>query len=169
MFRSLRTLAHVAAVAAVAAVVGAPALAAAQAPNLSGTWTLDVAKSDLGPMAQMMGGETPKISMVIDHKEPTVGMKTTTTTSRGDRTSEQSLTTDGKEVTTTNPRGGTAATTAKWDGRNLVITTKRTMQQGEITQVQTLILSADGKTLTIDGKAQTPMGDITTTQVFVKQ
>lgn len=163
MLRSLRTLALA------AVVVGTPAVVAAQAPNLSGTWALDAAKSDMGPMAQMMGGETPKITMVIDHKEPTVGMKTTTVTSRGERTADQSLTTDGKEVTSTNPRGGTAVTTAKWEGKNLVITTKRTMQQGEITQVQTLILSADGKTLTIDGKAQTPMGDITTTQVFVKQ
>lgn len=163
MLRSFRIIA----LAAVAAAL--PAVAQAQAPNLSGTWTLDAAKSDLGPMVQMMGGETPKIVMVIDHKEPSVGMKTTTTTPRGDRTSEQSLTTDGKEVTSTGPRGGTATTSAKWDGKNLVITSKRTMAQGELTQVQTLILSADGKTLTIDGKAQTPMGEITTTQVFVKQ
>lgn len=163
MRRSLRLLA----VAAVCAVL--PAAARAQAPNLSGTWALDAAKSDLGPMLQMMGGEAPKIVMVVDHKEPSVTMKTTTTTSRGERTADQSLTTDGKEVTSTGPRGGTATASAKWEGRNLVITTKRTMQQGELTQVQTLILSADGKTLTIDGKAQTPMGEITTTQVFVKQ
>lgn len=163
MLRSLRSLALA------AVVVGTPAALAAQAPNLSGTWALDAAKSDLGPMAQMMGGETPKITMVIDHKEPTVSMKTTTASSRGERTAEQSLTTDGKDVTTTNPRGGTAVTSAKWDGKNLVVTTKRTTPQGELTQVQTMILSADGKTLTVDGKAQTPMGEFTTTQVFVKQ
>jgi hypothetical protein len=163
MLRSLRPLLVAAAVAAL------PAAAHAQAPNLSGTWALDAGKSDLGPMAQMMGGETPKITMVIEHKEPQVLLKTTTETSRGGRTMEQSLTTDGKEVTTTGARGGSATASARWDGKNLVITTKRTMQQGELTQIQTMILSADGKTLTIDGKAATPMGDITTTQVFVKQ
>lgn len=163
MRRLLRTLALA------AAVLGMPAVVAAQAPNLSGTWALDAAKSDFGPMAQMMGGETPKITMIIEHKEPALSMKSTTTTSRGERTSDQSLTTDGKEVTTTNPRGGTAVSSAKWEGGNLVITTRRTTPQGELTQVQTMILSPDGKTLTIDGRAQTPMGEFTTTQVFVRQ
>ncbi|MCE2941201.1 MAG: hypothetical protein ACK53A_07990 [Gemmatimonadota bacterium] len=164
----MRRLHRTLALALAAAVFGMPAVVAAQAPNLSGTWALDAAKSDFGPMAQMMG-ETPKITMVIEHKEPALSMKTTTTTSRGERTSDQSLTTDGKEVTTTNPRGGTAVSSAKWEGGNLVITSRRTTPQGELTQVQTMILSADGKTLTIDGRAQTPMGEFTTTQVFVKQ
>lgn len=163
MFRSLRPFVVAAAVAVL------PAAVQAQAPNFSGTWALDAGKSDLGPMAQMMGGETPKITMVIEHKEPQVVIKTTTETSRGARTNEQTLTTDGKEITSTGARGGSSTASAKWDGKNLVLTTKRTMQQGELTQVQTMILSADGKTLTIDGKAATPMGDITTTQVFIKQ
>lgn len=156
------------ALALAAVALAAPAVAQAQQPNLSGTWVLDVAKSDLGPMAQMMG-EAPKITLVVDHKEPNVTIKTTTETSRGTRSNEQALTTDGKEVTTTGPRGGTAKTTAKWDKANLVIATARETPQGAMQQTQTMVLSADGKTLTIDMKAQTPMGEFATTQVFQKQ
>lgn len=155
------------ALAAAAATVPAAA-AAAQQPNLSGTWVLDASKSDLGMMAQMMGGD-PKITLVVDHKEPNVTIKTTTETPRGTRTNEQALTTDGKEVTTTGPRGGTATTTAKWDKTNLVITSVRETPQGAFHQMQTLVLSADGKTLTIDAKIQSPMGELATTQVFQKQ
>jgi hypothetical protein len=162
MFRSARIV-------LAAMLAAAPMAAQAQAPNLSGSWQLDAAKSDLGPMAQMFGGETPKITMVIDHKEPSVSIKTTTETPRGARTADQALTTDGKEVTTTGPRGGTSVTTAKWEGTTLVVTSKRSTPQGELMQKQMLTLSADGKTLTANATAQTPMGEFSTTQVFVKQ
>ncbi len=150
-------------------IVAAPLAVQAQTPNLSGTWQLDAAKSDLGPMAQMFGGETPKITMVIEHKEPSVSIKTTTETARGARTADQSLTTDGKEVSATGPRGGTTVTTAKWEGTTLVVTSKRSTPQGELMQKQMMTLSADGKTLTANATAQTPMGEFSTTQVFAKQ
>lgn len=146
-----------------------PTVAAAQTPNFSGTWVLDAAKSDLGPMAQMMGGQTPNITMVIEHKEPTVVMKTTTETPRGARTQEQTLTTNGSPVTTQGARGGSMTTSAKWNGTALVVTTTRETPNGALTTEQTIVLGADGKTLAVDTKAQTPMGEFTTSQVFNRQ
>ena len=53
----------------VGAIVLLAVTAAAQSavPNFSGTWTLDAAKSDFGPIP---GPES--IVMVIDHKEPSL-------------------------------------------------------------------------------------------------
>ena len=43
------------------------AVAQSTMPNLSGTWTIDIAKSDFGPAPP-----PDSVVMVIDHKEPTI-------------------------------------------------------------------------------------------------
>ena len=62
-------------------------------PNLSGTWTLDAAKSDFGqyPPPEF-------IILVIEHNEPVVKITTTTKSGTGESTGEQNLTTNGTQT-----------------------------------------------------------------------
>ena len=66
-------------VAAFAALALAAPVAGQSAPNLSGTWTLQVDKSDFG----MMPGPTSRTD-VIDHQEPKLTIKRTVVSAAGE-------------------------------------------------------------------------------------
>lgn len=53
--------------AAIATLLVTASIGAQGTPNFSGTWSLDVAKSDFGPAPP-----PESVVMVIDHKEPTI-------------------------------------------------------------------------------------------------
>ncbi|MBE0660777.1 MAG: hypothetical protein IH602_23995 [Bryobacteraceae bacterium] len=140
---------------------------AADKPDFTGTWKIDAAKSDFG---QMPAPE--KMERVIDHKDPSIKIKTTQSTPNGDRTMDTEYTLDGKEQKQETPRGAVMYT-PKWEGNVVVIDSKRTMnvqgQQVEITGVERWSLSEDGKTMTVDSKMVAPMGELTMKAVFAKQ
>ncbi|MBA3974706.1 MAG: hypothetical protein C0504_10890 [Candidatus Solibacter sp.] len=140
---------------------------AADKPDFTGNWKLDAAKSDFG---QMPAPE--KMERLIDHKDPSIKIKTTQSTPSGERTMDTEYTLDGKEQKQENPRG-VVMYTPKWEGSVVVIDSKRTMnvqgQQVEITGVERWSLSADGKTMTVDSKMVAPMGEMTMKAVFAKQ
>lgn len=140
---------------------------AADKPDFTGTWKLDAAKSDFG---QMPAPE--KMERVIDHKDPSIKIKTTQSTPNGDRTTDTAYTLDGKEQKQESPRG-VIMYTPKWEGSIVVIDSKRTMnvqgQTVEITGVERWSLSEDGKTMTVDSKMVAPMGELTMKAVFAKQ
>jgi hypothetical protein len=157
------------AVAAVAVTLSASA-AMAQGTDFSGTWAIDATKSNFGPMQGPNG--PPKISLVIEHKEPVVVVKTTREGRNGAMTTEAKYTTDGKEsVNTMGGMGGqtmSVPSVLAWKGKNLSLDTKMNMRGQEVQQHQDWSLSADGKILTIEVKIQAPMGEIAQTQVFNK-
>lgn len=140
---------------------------AADKPDFTGTWKLDASKSDFG---QMPAPE--KMERVIDHKDPSIKIKTTQSTPNGERTMDTEYTLDGKEQKQETPRG-TVMYTPKWEGSVVVIDSKRTMnvqgQTVEITGVERWSLSADGKSMTVDSKMVAPMGELTMKAVFAKQ
>ena len=72
----------------------APARAASaqDLPNFTGKWSLDVAKSDFGPMPP-----PESMTYVIDHKEPALKIVTTQKGQQGEMTNERNVTTDGKD------------------------------------------------------------------------
>ncbi len=155
--------------AAAAAVMVAASMAAAQSVNFSGTWELDASKSNLGPMGGGPNGP-PKITMVVEHKDPALAVKTTTETPMGTRTAEQKFTTDGKESVNTGPMGNQTKAIVTWkDKTTLQNDGTATMRGGmEMKVHQEWTLSPDGKTLTITRTMSGQMGEMSMSQVFTK-
>jgi hypothetical protein len=151
----------------VAALVFAVSASAADAPNFSGEWKMNASKSDFG---QRPGPDS--MTRKIEHAEPSIAMTTTQSGQMGEMTSEFKFTTDGKE-SESQQRRGTAKVSAKWDGKVLVVVTKRTFtREGEtmeITSTDRWNLSEDGKTLTVDSVMQGPWGEGTSKLVMDKQ
>jgi len=137
-------------------------MTAADKPDLSGTWTINLDKSDFG----MMPPPT-KMERKVSHKDPDLTITTTQASQRGERTSEAKYTTDGKE-SEVQLMGRPAKVKAVWEGSTLVVTTKLEFQGSEMTQVERWGLSSDGKTLTTEGTMNSPMGENKTKLVFAK-
>ncbi|HZF68775.1 MAG TPA: hypothetical protein VEZ47_12100 [Gemmatirosa sp.] len=152
------------AVAAITLVAAPAAARAQQAPNLSGTWELDVAQSDFG----MMPGPT-KATLVVEHKEPALKVVSTQVTPRGERTATSSYTTDGKESKNTGAMGNEVVSTLRWDGAVLTNASKTQMQGTEVGIAERWTVAPDGKTLTIARTLQAPMGEMQMKVVYVKQ
>jgi hypothetical protein len=106
-------------------------------PNFSGAWKLNPQKS------KYAFGDPIVYLMKIDHKEPAFLEDWKMTTPNGERSFQAKYTTDGKE-TEQEVFGGTAKTSAKWEGNALVIEFK--LESGFFKRKITL--SADGKTIT---------------------
>jgi len=136
-------------------------------PNLSGTWSIDLAKSDFGPAPP-----PDSVVMVIDHKEPTIKVTNTQKGAQGESVNERTLTTDGKQSTSKlqTPAGEQELkSTAKWSGRTLAIESAMDVQGMTIGLSDSWELSDDGKVITIVRSIKTPQGDFGTRMVFNKK
>src|SRR5262249_46243461 len=137
---------------------------AADKPNFSGEWTLNVDKSNLGPMP-------PPASMTrkVDHSDPSLTMTQATTGGpQGDQTFTLKITTDGKEGTT-EMMGNQAKTSATWEGDALVINLKLDLGGGELKLTEKWTLSDGGKTLTDNSHIALPQGEFDITYVLNKK
>lgn len=134
------------------------------APNFSGDWKMNIAKSDFGPVP------APEIlTRAIKHNDPVLEISTHQKGARGEVNSELKYTTDGKPCVN-KVQGGEAKGTAKWNGPNLVIDSEREFQGTPITSKETWTLSDGGKTLTIVNHVSVPQqGDFDIKYVFDKQ
>lgn len=149
--------------AALAAVLILMASAALAAPNFSGTWKLNSAKSDFGQMPA-----PDKWDSVIEHKDPDLKVSTTMASQMGERTMESNYKTDGTETKT--ERGQwSAKSTCKWEGDALHIVSKMETQGGQLTITEKWTLGDDGKTLTILSKWSSERGDFESKRVLDKQ
>lgn len=149
---------------ALALAASATAATAQSVPNLTGTWVMDAAKSDFGPMP------APKSrSDAIDHREPSLMIKRTIVQDGGpSATIELNYGIDGKTYPNTTPQG-TITSTLAWEGPVLVITSHAEVQGGTADIVDRMTLSADGKTLT-QGRTILVQGqEIKQTFVLAKQ
>ncbi|HLY15740.1 MAG TPA: hypothetical protein VKR61_00890 [Bryobacteraceae bacterium] len=145
-------------------VAAAFAVSAAQAkPNFSGTWKLNVSKSDFGPMPAP-DSRTDKIT----HDDPSLRDEISQSSQMGDMTSDMKYSTDGKE-TTNSIAGNEIKTTAKWDGDDLVITGKGSFNGADVTFDSHWSLAADGKTITVKQHVTSPMGEADLKMVMDKQ
>ena len=114
----------------------------ADVPNLSGTWVLQIAESDFG-MVPPPDSRTD----VIDHQEPRLAVKRTTSAQGTTTVADMTYAVDGK------PHKNNAGTTElvstlKWDGDVLVMVTTTQAPQGELVITDHYTLSPDGQTLT---------------------
>jgi hypothetical protein len=132
-------------------------------PNFSGTWKLNVSKSDFGAMPAP-DTRTDKIT----HDDPSLTDSFTQNGQMGEVTTEIKYSTDGKE-TTNHVRGNEVKSTAKWEGDELTIASKAQFNGAEVTFSDRWSLSADGKTLTILRHAVSPMGETDQKIVLEKQ
>ncbi len=153
--------------AGVVLLLAVPALAQNATPNFSGTWTLDVAKSDFGPAPP-----PDSVVMVVDHKEPTIKTTTTQRVRRATRpTTPRSPRMAKENVNKLRAMGGEqdVRSTTKWNGKKL--TTARTLEiQGmTISMNDAWELSDDGKVMTIVRTIGTPQGDFATKMILNKK
>ena len=130
----------------------------AAAPNLSGNWVLNLAKSQYGqfPAPEVM-------TRKIQHDDPALSMSTYQKGAQGEVTTELKYSTDGKPVV-----NGANQGSAHWEGDKLVIESSRDYQGTKLTQHEEWTLSADGKTLTIATHVKLPNGEFDVKQVFEK-
>jgi len=144
-----------------ATLVTTPAMAADK-PDFSGEWKLNVEKSDFGPIPPPTS-QTQK----IDHKDPVLKITTNQNGMDGEFTTDATYSTDGKE-SKNNVRGADTKTIAKWEGDMLIMDTKLDYQGMEIALKQTLKMSGDGKTINAKVKISTPQGDFEMANVLEK-
>jgi hypothetical protein len=143
----------------------ASAPTAAAKPNLSGTWVLDVSKSDLGPMPA-----PDSRTDTIEHKDPSFKLMVNQTGGpMGPMTFTLNAVTDGKTVSTWTVFGTDAKSTAHWDGSTLVVHTDTKVQDDPATFESRYTLSPDGNTLNVQGHFSGPMGEGNTKLVFAKK
>jgi hypothetical protein len=129
------------------AVLGATAVAPASAqgvPNLSGTWVLQVDKSDFGAVPAPQSRTD-----VITHQEPKFTIKRTVAGNGGQTVLDLVYAVDGKPYKNS-VNGSELTSTLRWDGQTLVMASTLALPQGEVTITDRFTLSADGKTLTQD-------------------
>jgi len=138
------------------------ALADDAKPNFSGTWKLNLTKSQLGPMAPDSRTD------VIDHKDPAIRESVNSSSSQGDFQMETAYTTDGKEAKNT-IMGSDFTTKAHWEGNALIVDTKGTTDNGDVTIHGKYELSDDGKTLTKSDHISGGFGEADEKLVFDKQ
>jgi len=142
----------------------APAMAAKGAkPNYSGTWKLNVAKSDFGPIPA-----PDTRTDVIEHSDPMLKVSTTQDGAQGKQEFTLNMTTDGKEMTNT-PGGLELKSIGGWEANNIVMNVKLKFQDNDVAVKATWLLSEDGKTLTQNQHLTTAMGELDQKMVFEKQ
>jgi hypothetical protein len=137
-------------------------LLAADKPDFSGNWKLNVDKSDFGSMPK-----PDKADYVIVHKDPEMSVKSTVVSSQGERTNDVKYLTDGTEFSNT-MFGQEVKGTAKWDGKTLIVTQKIDMQGTPATIVSKWTLSDDGKTITQEVTFSGPQGDMSRKAILEK-
>jgi hypothetical protein len=137
---------------------------AADKPDFTGNWKLNVSKSDLGQMPA-----PDKWEMKVEHKEPALKSVTTSVGQMGERVMEANYKTDGTETTNKGFGNSETKSTAKWDGSILAIATQAEFQGNKMEINSRWSLAADGKTLTVEQTMKSERGEFTTKRVLDKQ
>lgn len=134
------------------------ALPLAAAPNFSGSWMLNLAKSQYGQFP------APEVMLrTVQVQGALLTMSTYQKGAQGEVTTELKYTLDGKPS-----QNGASTGTAQWLGETLVIESSREAQGAKLTQRDVWALSPDGKTLTVTTKVKLPNGEFDVKQVFEK-
>lgn len=134
------------------------------APNFTGAWKLDLAKSAYGKFP----APASMVRTVLQDGN-SLSMTTLQKGQQGEVTTNLKYTLDGKPVTNTTATGDSKSI-AHVDGGHLMIETTRTVQGADLKSIETWELAPDGKTLTIETHLTLPQqGEFVVKQVFDKQ
>ena len=104
-------------------------------PNFSGTWKLNVAKSEMG------GAPVEALTLEVDHKDPVLTYTAKGTAAGQPFEETVTLTTDGKPA-----RDGQGTVTVHWEGN--VLLAEGADDWGKPSYTATLTLADDGKSFT---------------------
>lgn len=132
-------------------------------PNLSGTWKVNISKSDFGH-GPAPDARTDKIV----HEDPNLKDTITQSNQQGEITYDMNYFTDGKETTNT-IRKNEFKSVAHWEGDQLSIESKGSFGGVATTLKDHWSLSQDGKTLTLQRHAARVIGSTDQKIVFEKQ
>lgn len=140
------------------------ALTCAQSkPNFSGTWKLNTAKSDFG----MLPGPESQTN-VIAQTEAALKVDVAAETAQGKQQYLLNYTLDGKEaLNKMGPRE--VKSVATWEANTLVLNSKLSFNDQEVTLKALWTLSEDGKTLTQNVHLAAAMGETDQKQIYEKQ
>ena len=126
-------------------------------PNFSGTWKLNLGRSDFGPSREVFTQTD-----VIQQNGQTIKVTVAFETEKEKRQYTVTFVTDGNEIEVpkdAREQGATLQTvSASWEGAVLVVHNRLTIQNEVITTVSRYSLSADGKLLTISQYANSTRG-----------
>ena len=147
--------------AAVAMMGLAVSAGAADKPNFSGNWKMNVSKSDYGQFP-------PPDSFIrtIKHSEPSISIYEEQKGPNTQPPSTREMTTDGKEASS-NINGADVKLTATWEGTAL--TAKTVIDNFGVAFIDKMTLSADGKELTSMVQIESAQGNAAIKVVFDKQ
>ncbi len=141
---------------AVASLAGL-SLSAQTRPNFTGTWKLNVAKSEMG------GRPVTELTVVVEHKDPSFKFTSSGVADGNNFDQEEEITTDNKPSQGEN---GTVST-AHWEGPVLVIEVKSA--EGDVLESGRLSMSDDGKTIVREGLHKGPEGEQKLHEIYEKQ
>jgi hypothetical protein len=128
------------------------------APDFSGSWMLNISKSQFG---QFPAPEVMLRSVKMEGAQ--LALSTYQKGAQGEVTTQLKYSTDGKPSI-----NGANAGIASWSGQTLVIESMRQSQGATLTQRDVWSLSPDGKTLTVNTHLKLPNGEFDVKQVFEK-
>lgn len=136
------------------------AAAQSEPPNFDGTWKLNTAKSNGGPQPLAEGMTVKWTSRDVEfdvlHQMPNGEMLL-------------KLRNDGKEVVNRMPNGVEMKSTHRIENGVLVGEYRIHTERADLTQLDRISLSADGKTMTTDREIKTPQGGFRQKMVFDRQ
>ena len=141
--------------------------------NFSGSWTLNEGKSDFG----QRGARFATKAIKVDQKADAITISRTTPNFQGgdDITTTETLTFDGKEVSSTGFGNSTRKSSLKWsdDGQSFIVSSNTTMDRNGQTftfsGTETWTLGDGGKSLMITTVRTTQQGESTTKAAYDKQ
>jgi hypothetical protein len=149
----------------------APSLAQAK-PNLSGSWTLDLARSNFGRLGNAQF-KNARMSLKISHREPELKITRNANLGGQSRNHNLSYFTDGRGESNPNILSNeTMRSKTRWEGARLISRSSSSMsfngQSVNLEAIEKRELSADGKTLTITHTISSPRGVDVVKLVFAK-
>lgn len=146
-----------------ATVLVVPALA--QAPDFSGTWKLDASRSRIGAatLAGLIKAGPPDVLYITHAANGTLIIESRI------NESQSRMYTPGVWTTTPVVPSGSIIMISKWDGHTLVSEGRQESMSGPATSVkEVLVLSPDGKMLTIDVSTTGPDDKSTSTLIYTR-
>ncbi len=151
---------------ALTACLAAAGIVAQTQPNFSGSWQVDLGKSDFGPSPP-----PDALTLVVEHKGSSLTVKSSQTVAGNQISNQRTMTTDGKPNTNTiRGMGGDQAitSTSKWDANKLVSTYSLDLGGMTANVVETWELGAGGTVLTNTRLITVPEATFTVKAVFNK-
>jgi hypothetical protein len=141
-------------------------------PNLSGNWTLDIARSNFGRLGSSQF-KNAKMTLKISHREPELKINRSANMNGQSRNHNLTYFTDGRGENNPNILSNESmGSKTKWEGTKLISRSSSSIsfngQSMTLEAIEKRELSADGKTLTITNTISSPRGVDVIKLVFAK-